>query len=282
MSQTRTLPIGVAWLLSDMALVTIMTVLVKMSGANYPSVQIVFIRSLIGLVSVAPLAWRHRAALRNTRRWGRHSFRVFCNTLALNCNFAALTALPLALVNAIGFTRPLVTLALATFLLNERSGPWRWIGASIGFLGVLIMIGPSELPWNWGLLAAFGTVAFGSLATVQARALAGENTTVLMLFYTVGLTLFTSVPAALFWKPVATPDWPVLIVIGVLAQAGQYCFLRAYQSSPANQLAPFGYLSIITASTAGFLAFGEVPELTTIIGIAIIISALALTARLDR
>lgn len=282
MSHTRALPIGVAWLLSDMALVTIMTVLVKMSGANYPSVQIVFIRSLIGLLSVAPLAWRHRTALRNTRRWGRHSFRVFCNTLALNCNFAALTALPLALVNAIGFTRPLVTLALATFLLNERSGPWRWIGASIGFLGVLIMIGPSELPWNLGLLAALGTVAFGSLATVQTRALAGENTTVLMLFYTVGLTLFTSVPAALFWKPVAPPDWPVLIVIGVLAQAGQYCFLRAYQSSPASQLAPFSYLSIIAASAAGFFAFGEVPELTTILGIAIIISALVLTARLDR
>jgi drug/metabolite transporter (DMT)-like permease len=274
--------LGVAWLLSDMALVTIMTVLVKMSGASYPSVQIVFIRSLIGLVSVTPLAWKHRSSLRNTKRWGRHSFRVLCNTLALNCNFAALTALPLALVNAIGFTRPLVTMALATWLLNERSGPWRWIGAAIGFVGVLIMIGPSELPWSWGLIAALGTVAFGSLATVQARALAGENTTVLMLFYTVGLTLFTSIPAALVWQPVSTPDWPILMAIGVLAQAGQYCFLRAYQSSPANQLAPFGYLSIIAASTAGFLAFGEVPEMTTIIGIAIIISALVLTTRLDR
>lgn len=282
MAQARALPQGVAWLLSDMVLVTAMTVLVKLSGATYPSVQIVFIRSLIGLLSVTPLAWKHRAALKNTKRWGRHSFRVLCNTLALNCNFAALTALPLALVNAVGFMRPLVTLALATWLLGERSGPWRWIGACIGFVGVLIMIGPSEVPLNWGLLALLGTVVFGSLATVQTRALAGENTTVLMLFYTVGLTVLTAGPAFIVWEPVATADWPMLLAIGALAQAGQFCFLKAYQSSPANLLAPFGYLSIVAASTAGFLVFGEVPAITTLIGIAIIISALVLTNRLDR
>src|SRR5690606_22962098 len=83
---------GIGWLLCDMSLVTVMTVLVKLGGAEYPAVQMVFIRSLVGLVSVLPLAWRHRQALRETKQWGRHAFRVFCNTAALNANFAALTA----------------------------------------------------------------------------------------------------------------------------------------------------------------------------------------------
>lgn len=273
---------GYAWLASDMILVTIMTVLVKLGGASYPAVQMVFIRSLIGLVSVLPLAWRQRQALRETKQWGRHAFRVLCNTLALNTNFAALTALPLALANAIGFMRPLVVLALATILLGERSGPWRWIGATIGFAGVLVMVAPGEVTWNLGILAALGSVLFGSLATVQTRALAQENTTVLMVFYTVGLTLFTAIPAAVVWQPVATSDWPLLLAIGVLAQIGQYCFLRAYQSTPASLLAPIGYLSIVLASLAGFVAFGEIPAPTTIIGTAIIIGALVLTTRLDR
>jgi drug/metabolite transporter (DMT)-like permease len=207
---------------------------------------------------------------------------VLCSTLALNTNFAALTALPLALANAIGFMRPLVVLALATILLGERSGPWRWIGAAIGFLGVLVMVAPGEISWNMGILAALGSVLFGSLATVQTRALAKENTTVLMVFYTVGLTIFTALPAAFSWQPVAASDWPLLLAIGVLAQIGQYCFLRAYQSTPANLLAPIGYLSIVLASLAGFLAFGEIPAPTTIIGTAIIIGALLLTTRLDR
>jgi len=134
---------GVAWLMSDMLLVTVMTVLVKLGGASYPAVQMVLIRSLIGLLSVLPLAWRQRQA----RQWGRHGFRVLCSTIALNANFAALTALPLALFNAIGFMRPLAVLTLATWLLGERSGPWRWIGAAIGFAGVLVMAGPGQ--WSW-------------------------------------------------------------------------------------------------------------------------------------
>lgn len=280
--QTTQSRAGFAWLASDMLLVTVMTVLVKLGGASYPAVQMVFIRSLIGLVSVLPLAWRHRRALRETRQWGGHAFRVLCNTLALNTNFAALTALPLALANAIGFMRPLVVLALATFLLGERSGPWRWIGAAIGFLGVLVMVAPGEVTWNLGILAALGSVLFGSLATVQTRALAKENTTVLMVFYTVGLTVFTAIPAAFSWQPVAQTDWPLLLAIGILAQVGQYCFLRAYQSTPANLLAPIGYLSIVLASLAGFIAFGEIPAPTTIIGTVIIIGALILTTRLDR
>ena len=274
--------IGMAWLMGDMVLVTVMTVLVKLGGADYPAVQMVFIRSLVGLVSVLPLAWRHRLALRQTRHWGRHAFRVFCNTAALNANFAALTALPLALANAIGFMRPLVVLALATFMLGERSGPWRWVGAGIGFAGVLLMVAPGEIAWNGGILAALAAVAFGSLATVQTRALKGENTTMLMVFYTVGLTLFTAIPAAIAWQPVTPSAWPLLLGIGVLAQIGQYCYLRAYQASPANVLAPLGYLSIVLASIAGYLAFGEIPAWTTLAGIVIILFALILTARLDR
>lgn len=273
---------GLGWLVGDMVLVTLMTVLVKLGGSSYPAVQLVFIRSLVGLVSVLPLAWRHRRSLRQTRQWGRHTIRVLCNTLALNANFLALTALPLALVTAIGFMRPLVVLALATWFLGERSGGWRWVGAAMGFAGVLVMVGPNQLHWNLGLVAALGSVLFGSLATVQSRALAAENTTILMVFYTVGLSIFTAMPAIYTWQPVAPGDWPLLLAIGFLAQGGQYCFLRAYKSSPTNLLAPLSYLSIVFATLAGLLFFNEVPSWWSVLGIAIIVVALFLTARLDR
>lgn len=272
---------GIAWLLADMTLVTAMTVLVKIEGATYDAIQLVFIRSLIGLISILPLAWRKRRAVLGTKRPLRHLFRVGCNTIALICNFTALAALPLVLVNALGFVRPLVVLMFAAWLLGERITRVRWIGTAIGFAGILIILAPGAIIWSWGLAAVFGSVVFGSLAVIQIRAMADEDTAVLMVFYTVGLSVLTAIPAFIVWQPVALSDWPTLLAIGVLAQLGQYCFLRAYQTTPTSILAPLGYLSIIFASVAGFVFFGDIPTLTTIIGVIVILVALQSTNMLE-
>ncbi|WP_417579546.1 DMT family transporter [Pelagibacterium sp.] len=272
---------GIAWLLADMALVTAMTVLVKFEGAVYPAIQLVFMRSLVGLVSILPLAWRKRRAVIGTKQPLRHLVRVGCNTAALTCNFTALTALPLALVNAIGFMRPLVVMLFAAWLLAEKIAPVRWVGAAIGFGGIMVILAPGEVVFSWGLAAAFGSVLFGSLAVIQIRAMEHEDTAVLMVFYTVGLSVLTALPAAYVWQEVAIGDWPMLLAIGILAQIGQYCFLRAYQSTPARILAPIGYLSIGFAALAGFVFFNEIPSWATIVGVGIILVALQSTNMLE-
>ncbi|MEE1656233.1 DMT family transporter [Microvirga sp. CF3062] len=211
------------WLLLDMALVTTMQAIVKVQGETYPAVQLVFLRSLVGLLSVAPLVWRHRAELTNLSNLRGHLIRVGFNSAALTFNFAAFAALPLALVTAIGFTRPLVLMAMAVVMLGEKVSRIRFALAGVGFVGVLIMVRPDSIAWNAGLLAAFGSVIFGSMAAVQTRRLAGESTVVLMLFYTVGLTFLTAIPAAIVWVPVTWSEAPAIVLIGALAQLGQYC-----------------------------------------------------------
>lgn len=254
-----------------MVLVTTMQAIVKAEGETYPAVQLVFLRSLVGFISVAPLVWRHRAKLTNLSNIRGHLARIGFNSIALTFNFAAFAALPLALVTAIGFTRPLVLLAMAALMLGESVSRVRYVLAALGFAGVVIMVRPDAIPWNLGLVAAFGSVFFGSLAVVQTRRLAGENTVVLMLFYTVGLTILTSIPAAIVWRPIPWTEAPNIILVGVLAQLGQYCWLQAYQKQEARLLAPIGYLSIIFSGFAGWLYFGEVPSLSLCLGAAIVV-----------
>jgi S-adenosylmethionine uptake transporter len=268
----------VGWLLLDMALVTTMQAIVKVEGESYPAIQLVFLRSLVGFLSVAPLVWHHRATLTSLSNIRGHLARVAFNSAALTFNFAAFAALPLALVTAIGFTRPLVLLAMAAVLLGESVSRIRYIFTALGFLGVIIMVRPDAIPWNLGILAAFGSVFFGSLAVVQTRRLAGESTVVLMLFYTVGLTVLTAIPAALVWVPMPWSEAPNIILIGVLAQLGQYCWLRAYQKQEARLLAPIGYLSIAFSGFAGWLYFGEVPSLSLCFGAAIVVLTTVMAA----
>jgi S-adenosylmethionine uptake transporter len=186
------------------------------------------------------------------------------------------------LVNALGFTRPLVSMLMAVIMLGERVSRWRWIGAVFAFAGVLVMLAPDAYAWNFGLVAVLLSIVFGALATIQTRMLHYENTTVMMVFYTAGLTVITFVPALFVWQPVRSEDWPALIGIGLLAQLGQFCFLRAYQIASASLLAPFGYLSIVFATASGYFFFDEAPDLRTLIGIVVIIAALQAITFLER
>jgi S-adenosylmethionine uptake transporter len=274
--------ISAGWLLLDMALVTTMQAIVKAEGETYPAVQLVFLRSLVGFISVAPLVWRHRRKLTSLSNTRGHLVRVAFNSAALTLNFAAFAALPLALVTAIGFTRPLVLLVMAAIMLEERVSRTRFVFTALGFLGVIVMLQPDAIPWNMGILAAFGSVLFGSLAVVQTRRLAGESTVILMLFYTVGLTLLTSIPAAVVWVPIPWSEAPNIILVGVLAQLGQYCWLQAYQKQEARLLAPIGYLSILFSGFAGWLFFGEIPSVSLCIGAAIVVLTTVLGTPAER
>lgn len=273
---------GVGWLLIDMTVVTGMTVLVKASSTSYPAFQLVFIRALIGLVLIIPLIWKHRHELRRPKKPWRNVSRITCNAVALTSNFLALGMLPLALVNAVGFSRPIIVMALAIFLLSEKISRLRWLGAGLAFCGILLMFSPGGLVWNAGLIAVFASVFFGALATIQTRMLHDENTTVMMVFYTVGLVIITAGPALFVWHPVEKADWLPLLGIGILAQIGQYCWLRAYQKTDASLLAPVGYLSVVFATIAGYLFFAEVPQPRVMIGVGIILIALQGTALLER
>ncbi|WP_157115660.1 DMT family transporter [Ketogulonicigenium robustum] len=275
---------GMLWVLLDMALVSSMTVLVKKGGADFPAVQMVFFRSLVGLVAVLPLVWRNWAAIRQTRNAKRNVLRVTCNAVALSSNWGALTILPLATANAIGFLRPLVVMVMAIFLLGERVTGWRWCGAALGLLGVGVMLLPrltgfGEEDLGLGYLFAGGAILFGAMATIQTRALKGENTTVMMVFYTLGLTLFTAIPAMLVWQPVSIGQLPLLLGIGIIAQVAQYCYLRGYQLAPATRLAPLGYLSLIFATIMGYTFFDEIPTLYTLGGALVIILGLVVARR---
>ena len=127
---------GTLWLLGDMVLVTVLTVLVKLGGASYPAVQMELIRSLVGSSTSCRSRGVSNGAATDPALGPARFSRPLQNGGA-NANLVALTALPLELVNAIRFMWPLVVLALATVMLNERSSPWQQIGL------------PSDLPTCW-------------------------------------------------------------------------------------------------------------------------------------
>jgi drug/metabolite transporter (DMT)-like permease len=183
----------------------------------------------------------------------------------------AIKFIPLADATAINFVAPLLVTALSAPLLGEKVGVRRWTAVAIGFLSVLIIIRPGPGMAHWAvllpLIGAF-CYAFYQIAT---RMLAGVDSWQTTTVYSgvVGLVATTALlPFA--WRAPDWLGWLSFVGLGVLGSASHLLLIRAFALAPASTLSPFGYVQLIWALVAGVVVFGNVPDLWTLLGAALI------------
>ncbi len=267
---------GGAWLLADLSLNIWALGIVKAMGLDFPPAQLVFLRAVAGFLLMLPWIWRGRAAFARVTDPGLHLLRVALSAITLTASFFAIARVPLALFTAINFTRPLVLMAMAALLLSEHVPPRRWFAGLVGLAGVAVAVEvQGTATFNWGLPALFVTVVAGTAAVIVTRALKATPTIVLMSFYTGGLALLLGPFAVLGWQPVAPGEWPLLLAVGVFAQAAQFCFLQAHKRAEAAFLAVLGYGSLVMSAAVGYFVFGETVTLRFALGALLIVAAAA-------
>jgi len=267
------------WLIVDMTLNVAVLAIVKWLGGDYAATQVVFLRALIGLALVLPWAWRERQVFRHIDRHRWHLLRIVLASVTLASSFYAVARLPLALFTAINFSRPLVLMAMAALLIDERIGARRWAAAGLGLLGVLVAVNPDNVPLSGAVLALAVTVLAGCGSILVTRKLVDAPAVLLMTCYALGLTVLCAPFALVNWHPVPMAHLPWLVAIGVLTQLAQFCFLRAHALGEVGLLAPLGYLSLFLSALAGWAVFTEVPTAATVTGSVIIVLAALLAGR---
>ncbi|MFA5488041.1 MAG: DMT family transporter [Candidimonas sp.] len=186
--------------------------------------------------------------------------------------------LPQAEATAISFLAPLIMLILAPWLLKEPIRWSRWVAAAIGFIGVLVVVRPSNgldpVGTLFGLLAAC-LFACQHLATRRVAAMDHPYTTLIWSggVGTIGLSAclpFLSAPILDFLAASSGTQLLLLFSVGVSGALGQAFQIRAYHYAPASVLAPFLYMQIVTAAFMGWLVSGYFPDAVTWLGIAVI------------
>jgi len=266
---------GGIWLLADMVLNIWALTIVKALGLGYPAAQIVFLRAFVGLIILLPWACAARMAFAGIRQKRLHALRVAFSALALTAGFFAISRLPFAMFTAIGFTRPVITMVMAAFFLNEVIERRRWIAAAVAFVGVLIAVEPFAFSFTWGLPAMGVAVISGTSAIILTRRLARTPTVVMMVFYTAGIAALTAPFAYYDWVPIAPGHLLPLLAIGAFSQAAQFCFLQAHRRAEAGFLSVLGYLSLLLTTGVGYFVFDEIPTLAFVIGATLIVGAAA-------
>lgn len=193
----------------------------------------------------------------------------------------ALSALPLATVNAIFYTAPIIMLVLAMFFFNENVTFPSILVATLGFMGVLIIVKPTD--FNWTVLAAFMVALTMALNNLFIKKLPSHHN----VFQTLLLTSLVGTPVALglvIWEGKAWNWSPLLIAIGsnffILTYAGICVWV--YRYIEANKIAGAEYTGLIGAIAIGILWFNESPDSTMYLGSAMIILPLIWSARKNK
>nr|WP_314626728.1 DMT family transporter [uncultured Noviherbaspirillum sp.] len=241
--------------------------------AGLPVLMVTLVRYVthVLLMAAVVLPSQGRGLLR-TRSLPRQMLRGLLMVLSTVLFFSVLKRLPLAEATALNFMAPLFLMAMAPWLLGESHRLHRWLGVLLGFAGVLVVVRPGSqldaLGVALGLLTAV-TFAFFQIST---RRVAHDHPLTTNFYGGLfgAVVLLLALPWVWTMPELSAVQWLLLVSTGVTGFAGHLLQIMAYSRTQATLLAPFNYLQIVAAVTLGWLAFGQLPDLTTAAGITLI------------
>lgn len=266
---------GALFALLAFAIFSTHDVIIKVLGASYAPVQIVFFSVLLSFPLATVMLMRDSTA---DTLIPRHPWWLALRTAAAVITgvsaFYAFSVLPLAQTYAIIFASPLLITILAIPVLGEKVGLPRWIAVLVGLAGVLVVLRPGSTDLGLGHLAALAAAIGGSVAAIVVRKIGSEERPVVMLLYPMVVNFV--VMAALLplvYVPMPIEHLGMLAVIAAFAWTASRLVITAYQSGEAAIIAPMQYSQIIWATIYGYFFFDETIDGPTALGAGIIIAS---------
>lgn len=250
-------------------------VIIKLLGASYPAMQILFFSALFSFPPLAVLLLRdptHGTLRPRAPFWV--GLRSLCIVASGICGFYAFSVLPLAQVYSILFAAPLMITVLSIPILGERVGLPRWLAVAVGLLGVLVVLRPGYVELTLGHAAALLAAFTNALAAVSVRRLGrSERTVILILWPIIGNFILTGLSLGLAYRPMAGGDLGLTALIAILGLVAGFLLILAYQAGEAANVAPMQYSQMLWAIGYGWLIFDEHPDAMTLTGSGLIIGS---------
>ncbi|TNF86674.1 MAG: DMT family transporter [Gammaproteobacteria bacterium] len=246
---------------------------VKALTSGFDTPQIVLLRSLFAL-PVVLLICRYQSGLRSlaTPRWGWQIYRGFLTAGANFGFFYALAHVPIVTALLLSYIGPVLIVLLSRPLLGERVGLHQWLGISVAFTGVVVVLRPDSLYLPPAALAIFGSALCWALLSISNRRLAGIEPTGVLAFYTVPISaLLAGLLTVGEWTAPAGTDWLLFAIAGGCGASAHLLVAMAYRHANAAVIAPFEYTALIWISLAGYLFWSEKPDAFTWLGGAAVI-----------
>ena len=278
---------GVVFLILAAFIISLQNIAIKWIGGEYSALEIVAVRSLIALpFTLVFYCLEGSRGLPSTQNPKLQILRGIFLFLSYTTYMMGLAALPLAEIEAIRFSVPLMITLLSVLILNEEVGLHRWLALFVGFIGVLLIVRPGSASFNLGSVFILLSVLFYAFVAILTRKLQSKDSSATMAFfsslvYLVMALILTPLPALArdvtnahpsieflirTWSLPTLPDLGIMLGLAFVWAGWMYFLSRAYSLAQASVLAPFEYISLPINILWGWLIWGEVPTLLTLAG----------------
>ena len=264
---------GILLLLLSSLGFALISLFIRLAG-NVPTMEKTLYRNLVSTFVIAGILLRSGTPLRLPRESRADMFcRCFFGYGGMVLYLWSIDHMGLADANMLNKTSPFFSVLLSIWILGERPSFRDILCIIIAVLGAALVVKPgrgmASFPALIGLFGGF--IAGAAYSYVRKVGLHGVPASVTVLCFNV-FSCLVSLPFVLMSDTHARGIQIVyLLIVGILAAGVQLSLTKAYRYAPAKEISVFDYSQIIFAALFGFLFWGELPDLLSVAGYAIII-----------
>lgn len=256
-------------------LFSIMGVCIRYASHSVDNATIVFFRNFIGLFIFLPLIFNKGIGFFKTKKLWMHTWRSVVGLTAMYGFFYAIAHLKLSNAMVFTYSSPIFIPLIAWLFLKEKITSSMLLAAGIGLMGVLCVAKPDSGLFNVISGIGLGASFLAAMAFVTVRALTSTEPPERIVFYFCFIgSLISMLPMFWLWRPYTFKELSLLIAAGLLANISQLFLSNAYKLAPAGQIGPVNYIAIIFAGIWGYLFWQEIPDGLSMLGFALILSAI--------
>ena len=254
---------------------------VKLLSDDLHPIIICFYRCLMGLIIITPFVARNNFRALQTDNMRLQIFRALINIISMICWFSAIGMMHFEKATALGFTTPLFTTVLAVLILGEVIRFHRTAALLLGFIGILLIISPGYVPFEFGtILMLIASFSFSFVLIFVKKLSATDSSLTIIFYHLLYMTPVFFILSLFYWQTITLDQIIIFSLMGASGLLSHWCLAQAFKMSDTTFVMPLQFTKLIWASLIGLFIFAEQPDIWTWIGgIIIFISVVYITYR---
>jgi len=250
----------------------VMTGIVRQMGdLGLPSMQIIFVRMVMGLAILMPWWYRrHKLRLPKTRHMKLYLLRTIIGITSMYLWFNCLTHIDLSTATAISFLAPIFTLILVQVFLQEKMQPRTIISMGIVFVGVLIISQPVGASGGYLVMMLVATFLWGGANVIIRKTATDDGAMTTTLYMLLLMVPISGIIAIFGWEEMSWEAWLWAVMLGLASNLMQTSLAMSFKMAPFSVVLPWDFSRLIFVSFFGWGFFAQEIDIWTFIGAAII------------